>query len=117
MNTSDILNKAADLLQSGGWTGGTDGMRVNGPHCLEGAIQAATGAEPGFYGPNEYPYLFTHPCPAGDAVKAHLNLLPDRDVYEWNDADGRTAEQVIEVLRATALVEAARETQPAEVSA
>ncbi|HJR88945.1 MAG TPA: hypothetical protein VJ782_02165, partial [Aeromicrobium sp.] len=49
------------------------------------------------------------------AVEAYLNLadIPvahgGRYLWNWNDQPGRTASEVVEVLRATAIIEAAKE--------
>ena len=75
--TSEVLNRAADLIEERGWTQGTQGWKVDGA------------------------------------------FLDTDEPWKWNDTRGRTASEVIEVLRATAVIEAARETEAAhaEVSA
>jgi hypothetical protein len=119
MKTSDVLNKAADLIEERGWQnadhsvgddpwgGGADGST---PLCLEGGILAALGLSTG----KELipPIGFTR-CASYRAVADHLYGDPARMVFTWNDAPGRTAAEVIEVLRACALIEAAREEQDA----
>jgi hypothetical protein len=55
-------------------------------------------------------------CPAYNAVRDHLQWdrsLGKSYLFQWNDEPGRTASEVIEVLRATALIESAREEQDA----
>lgn len=109
MRTSEILNKAADLIEERGWGQGSETWNNhNGAGlCLEGGILAATGMKL----TDDF-----EACPAYRAVWAHLEN-DDRwgayrgSLYNWNDAPGRTAEEVIEVLRATALIEAAKEDQ------
>lgn len=115
MRTSEVLNRAADLIQGHGWGVGADSFKAGDSGlCLEGGIMAALGHELHSTLPS---------CPAYKAVAAHLNLKPGNRLYNWNDAtrgyeaDSRTAEEVIEVLRATAVIEAAREDARVEVSA
>lgn len=131
-HTSDILNRAADLIEQQGWTAGSDGwpkIGEPGPLCLEGGIIAAQ-----HFGSLEHfeerdARLLA--CPAYRAVMEYL-ATDDRwawravklrngtaRAYDWNDVGGRTADDVIEVLRATAAIEQARESEPvvAQVSA
>lgn len=122
MKTSEVLNLAADAIETRGWTQAGDdpwGMQdPTGPVCLEGGIAAVLGID------------CTHPegahlmgagyedlvrCPAYRSVKSYLAV--DRGfLFSWNDARGRTQAEVIEVLRATAVIEAARESELAEVN-
>lgn len=108
--TSEVLNRAADLIEERGWVQGVDGMIADGcsPLCLEGGIAAAIGADmhagAGPY-PPKYFYDDVEECPAWAAVTSYLSLRP----YVWNDNEGRTAAEVVEVLRAVALIEAAKE--------
>lgn len=117
MKTSEILNKAADLIEQRGWTQGCSGWDDDGdgtPLCLEGGIQAALGS-----GMELLANL--RACPAYIAVSDYLGRDLESDlkfftgVFAWNDALHRTAEEVIEVLRATAVIEAARESAPVKV--
>ena len=122
MNTSEVLNRAADVIEERGWTQGGDSndQPWDGPNgvCLEGGIAAAAGLDRRFGG---FPDLYNG-CPAYEAVVSHLGLnpMPKRGgapimdaVWQWNDKPGRTASEVIEVLRACAVIEAAREEQDA----
>lgn len=139
MSVSETLNVAADLIQLRGWkAGGGWAFDDRGPLCLEGAIAAAMGdglLDYGFGNCSIGPNL----CPAGMAVRDYLNLgdyvnpsevrpAGDNHLYTWNDRQKwdcdletavpvRTATEVVEVLRATALVESARERETAAVSA
>lgn len=63
---------------------------------------------------------FDYTCPAYMAVSGYLDRTPLPPVaplkdalWQWNDAPDRTASEVIEVLRACALIESAREEQEA----
>lgn len=118
--TSVTLNLAADLIEERGWTRGSQGMLPypSAPKCLEGAISAASGLPlyEGLYGDTHtYPSVHGVSCPAYDAVVAHLDL--PGQAWLWNDAPGRTATEVVEVLRACSLIEAARERSDQRVSA
>lgn len=120
MNTSDILNKAADLIEQRGWRRSEWGLDSDtAPLCVEGAICAAMGL-------TNHGEIDRQSCPAYVAVKTHLgarcrnDVVPDAadaEVWAWNDTVAESAAEVIEVLRATALIEAARETEAAAVSA
>ena len=37
----EILLRAAELIEAAGWTHGSDGMQIDGPFCLLGAIAHA----------------------------------------------------------------------------
>lgn len=133
MRTSEVLNKAADLIEQHGWATGSGAWHF-GDHkqryCLEGGIMAALGIE---FGGNHrvdgvevgaLEYLRT--CPAYAAVEEYLleagelAIMPDgtpQELWSWNDRRGDTAERVIGVLRATALLEAVKENNNTEVTA
>lgn len=120
MQTSDVLNRAADLIEERGWTHGDgwEGTAELGPLCVEGGIQAAMGVS---VGPG-------YRCPAYHAVRAYLGV---EALFIWNDhlpfyseetgewlptsqfaeAKARAPKRVIEVLRACAVIEASRERQ------
>ncbi len=111
MNTSEVLNRAADLIEERGWVrgegwpgqevyGGADNTQL----CLEGAIMAALGIDMTATLGGEL-----RECLAYQAVHRHLELDPMRRLYTWNDHPSRTAGEVVEVLRAAAVIEAARE--------
>jgi hypothetical protein len=122
MNTSEVLNTAADLLEERGWRPGDWG----GPGstlCLEGGILAALGIDH-FRALNQADTMSVFEfwaCPAYRAVADHLGMdvsltkgrQPAEPLWQWNDGKGRTAAEVIEVLRACAVIEAAREEQDA----
>lgn len=121
MRTSETLNLAADLIEERGWNGIEQsedqwGLKPGSPVCLEGALIAATET------PRDRLMLtyceWANICPAGAAVREYLGLGQAKErldiaygkrLYEWNDAPGRTAAEVVEVLRAAALIEAAKE--------
>lgn len=135
MNTSDVLNKAADLIERRGWVGeggrGWLGEDVGDPLCIEGAIDAAMeGGARAFGGFTSGP----NACPAGRAVREYLELgafasvTESHCLFQWNDearydatsgewVPARTAEQVIATLRAAAVIEAAKENPDARENA
>lgn len=134
MRTSEVLNKAADLIEQHGWATGSaawnHGFGEDQKLCLEGGIMAAMGMEFG------QPYVVDgedvgvltglKACPAYAAVESYLveagelpitaEGVPD-ELWTWNDKRADTAERVIEVLRATALLEAIKENNNVEVTA
>ena len=118
-DTSEILNKAADLMQANGWTQGHRGMIVGGPHgyCLEGAICEARGDADQYHsdmvGHEVYGLVQEHP--AYQAVCDHLGESSHGWLFLWNDNPRRTQDEVVGVLRAAAVITEAR--QEAEVSA
>lgn len=109
MRTSEILDLAADKIQQQGWTKGSAGWPGIPEHkgegsklCLEGGIMAAMGV---VWDPGSGREVFTH-CPAYAAVQEYLEWGP---LYAWNDSYATGEAQVIEVLRAAAAVERAKE--------
>jgi hypothetical protein len=116
MNTSDVLNRAADLIEERGWSQGSGwclgGRDSGGALCLEGGIRVAAQEfdihQAAIHVVRDY-LTDTRPEAINPACGT---VIP----FSWNDAYGRTAAEVIEVLRATAVIEAARETEAAEVS-
>jgi hypothetical protein len=116
MLSSEILNSAADLLEQHDWLQHRLAINRDGGivqptdptacgFCLLGAI---------FHFTDEVADWPRIPHPNGqsakDAVSRVLGLEPDRNgmLSEYNDAPGRTKQQVIEILR-----EAARQEQAA----
>lgn len=120
MRTSEILNKAADLIEERGWGTGGDTWYFGddeAPLCIEGGMMAAMGLVFGqLEGESATDTLYA--CPAYNAVKDYLGLDEDATLYQWNDSweskygdmvHSRTKEEVIETLRTVAVIEAARE--------
>lgn len=109
--TSEVLDLAADYIRDHGWVKGTGwDYFEGGPVCLEGAIAAvmeipALASSMRLLG---RPMMDAHrlrQCDAYQAVREFVGGKP----YEFNDASDVTMEDVIAVLRATAMVEYARE--------
>lgn len=96
MNTSEILTKAADLIDEFGWMQG-EYYNEKGCLCAVGAIRvAADGYVEGAF-PSEAATR------AIDLVAVHLDTS---SVIEWNDDFDRTQAEVVAKLRAVAEVAA-----------
>lgn len=114
LTTAEILDQAADVIERNGWTqvafSETDPDTIytttrDCPVCALGAMNVAAGLEPDAE-PDE------RPVGAYRAFAEHLGLSVDADRgvigfstsigEDWNDAKGRTAEQVVTELRACA---------------
>jgi hypothetical protein len=126
MQTSEVLNKAADQIQERGWksgagwvvTRGSEASPDDAPLCLEGGIMAALGMRITVPEGDDVTDEHFEPlwkCPAYLAVQRYIDT-DDPRLYYWNDRPHRTADEVIAALRATAVIEAAREQEYAEVS-
>ena len=115
MQTSEVLNQAADLIEERGWAKGNCGMdaREVAPLCLEGALGAAAGVrvEHDLMPFPIYSYAAIEKLPAYRVLRDHLECVAD--LYYWNDRQGDAA-CVIEVLRACAVIEQAREQRAAD---
>lgn len=112
--TSVVLNKAADLIEEKGWTAGPGGWYDSDGLCLEGGIIAALGITTVDWD-KDGELLWS--CPAYNAVADYLgydmtrrvdDTGPEQPLWKFND-DQDSAGPVIEVLRAAALIEAAKE--------
>ena len=104
MNTADILDKAADLITERGWNQHYF-VDSAGRLCPRGAIYAACGMKPD---PDPLVWVVDWPGwtsrAADDAMDAcdRLDAVVNDYAESWNDAPGRTAEEVISTLRAAA---------------
>lgn len=83
---SEVLLRAAEVIDVDGWCQ-FDFTNGQGQHCLVGAIKSAAHNDP---------YLVLD---AKDAVSSHLGGL---SIINWNDSQGRRADEVTALLRATA---------------
>lgn len=84
---AEILLRAAEIIEERGWCQRSFGDYKRGPKCAAGAIiEAAHDAHRG----GRVHELIRRAKPTGD----HLML--------WNDADGRTAAEVVARLRGAA---------------
>ncbi len=127
MRTSEVLDRAADLIEERGWTQGGGGwfpesLPCDAPLCAEGALKAAcveaAALEGGHYTDFHYGRDWMKTGEQTGALRAVRNYLDDASpVFAWNDEPGRTGPEVIAVLRAAAVVEADRETATPFVAA
>ena len=100
MNVSDILNKAADLIEpEGAWTQGNYGDQIieDGRPigykclCVFGAISQCT------------PSSSDGEVWAMNALADYLGLRATGSVIVWNDDPSRTQAEVVSALRAAAI--------------
>lgn len=88
VTTRDVLHRAADLLSEFGWCQGREGSLDEGEICAMGAV-------------NEAARSLGVPFRRDDALDLALDRIAPY-VPEWNDAPGRTKEEVVAALRHTA---------------
>lgn len=100
MLNSVALDLAADHIQKHGWWSATDGVVYgDNPKCAHNAIALVAGQS----------------SPAKEALYRYLGGDHLGVIFDWNDAPERTASEVIEVLRACALIEQAKENSTVEL--
>lgn len=122
VKAKDIYNKAVDVIEELGWAQGQLGGRqreydmrgnkIDAACCAVGAIRQAAQDITGTTGLSAYGSisLLRH------ALEEMIDFKPDdfivrASITRWNDAPGRTKEEVIELLR-----KAAEKSGDAEVS-
>ncbi len=81
------LRAAAEVLKRDGWTQGKFYDRSTRCRCVTGALNCATARSKRRF---------------DSAWDALIPVIPDPNVIEWNDAPGRTADEVIAALLAAA---------------
>jgi hypothetical protein len=113
LKTSETLNKAADLIEERGWTKGPTGWAFKDqPLCLEGGILAAMGMNMGKMVTSLGGTESFRACPAYSAVRDYLKETRNykgRTIYLYNDMLASGKEEIIEILRAAALIEEVKE--------
>lgn len=104
LTDADRLEKAASIIEQRGWTQGELLNRQTGAVCAYGALNFVFG-EPLLHGDVAWPEDATERATAlGEIVEEHLS----REVGYWseltdyNDADGRTGDEVIAAFRRVA---------------
>lgn len=118
MHAHETLNGAADLIERDGWCQHSY-VEPNGARCAAEAISEVV------YGQKSAEVAYGQKSQDGQdgsrawwaAVRAfsrYLGLKRYIGIECWNDAKGRTAEEVVEAMRAAALV---AEAQLAQVNA
>jgi hypothetical protein len=106
------LRAAAEVLRRDGWAQHAYHHRLSALgtycHCAEGAVEAAAGSwvidENGIGGWTFEPLAMDREEAALEALRAHLLScgVDPESIPDWNDADGRTADEVIAALEAAA---------------
>lgn len=92
---ADMLDDAADNLERNGWTQGAL-QEHDGRRCAMGALGAVrcTGNEASLIAIGAMSYL---------AIEVGATYdLPDVAIAEWNDAEGRTEQDVLDAMRRAA---------------
>lgn len=117
---SETLHQSADIIERQGWTVHKGMTPGNGPRCLMGGIAQAINApvrEFKSLGITTFCYSAVERHPAYQAVVEQIGEenIEGPWAFCWNDAEGRTAEDVIGALRAAAVIEEARESERAPV--
>jgi len=82
--TTDIILGAIEYLERHGWCQGAVAQGDN--VCIVGAVRAVGGSHNPAYGPAMW------------RISRAIDNLGPAGVIAWNDAAGRTKEEVIEVL-------------------
>lgn len=91
---SDVLNGAADLIERDGWVQGH--YRTTEGYCIAGAIDQTLGII-------DDDELHVQLWPVAQAARVQvLAIVDDVAPTLWNDAPGRTKEEVVAALRAAA---------------
>ena len=88
---TDLL-RAAELLEANGWQQGSFG-EAGAPQCMSGALNSASHESA-----RDWPEVTSRFGVAIQELQRHI----EAHAIEWNDVLGRTAQQVISALRATA---------------
>jgi hypothetical protein len=101
VSVEDVARLAAERLRVLGWQQGTYGDKCGGGMCIAGAIGSVVGHRP------EWPRGVI-----GGQVMDRIGRLlledhVDADIVEWNDAPGRTVDEVIALLERVAAGEGA----------
>ncbi|AFU87824.1 hypothetical protein CcrKarma_gp307 [Caulobacter virus Karma] len=104
-----ILTDAAVLLEERGWGQGNDTIRTadqGGAMCLNLALGAAPSEDLETFRAAQYAlinHLGLEVVTEYDRFAGLMREMPGVTLVNWNDAPGRTAREVTDALRATAL--------------
>lgn len=108
MEVREVLEQAADVIRERGWTQGENENTRTGQVCLAGAINIVTIGkatyEPSFkLTPGPEHADLSHSRRALDAVGVALGPPGwPNDPVEWQDAEGRTVDEVLDALERAA---------------
>lgn len=93
MSIAEHITKAADLIETGGWWAGESDLTspLAPGHCVISALAVVSS-----HGASAM-------VASKDLIKDHLCV---ENIVHWNDAPGRTAEEVIEMMRDVAQIAA-----------
>lgn len=91
METVDVIDKAITLIERDGWVQ-EQSHTLDGRRCLAYALEFAGDEADEFYGP------------AWRKVAAAIGILPE-GLTRWNDAVGRTKEEVLDILQKAKAIE------------
>lgn len=95
-SAADVLRRAAEVLDERGWAQ-TDYEDIDGCVCALGALSVVVYGDP--YPPDDDLRVAVEAVALG-ALEAHLKIGFDRPAYageavaKWNDAMGRTVDEV-----------------------
>lgn len=105
MNTSESLNKAADLLESEGWTQGA--WHDEDGYCAIGAIDEVMINEWGKTDKEDYA-LWNSLHQTKLATRRQFREYVGMGIAWWNDNVAQSKEEVVAAMRAAALVAEAK---------
>lgn len=96
MTPSDVLRAAADQIVTFGWLQGFLGLvDEDAPVCAVGAVVSGSG---GVFGVVEGAPILDIRQHVMDAVEAAAKRRSGLGIVDWNNAPGRTADEVIALL-------------------
>lgn len=103
MAAADLAERTADAFESEqiAW-GRNNFLDDDGRHCVVGGLmRMELGSSEALVGHMTSQALTPIPK-ASDEVRRRIRVLVDEDTYDWNDAEIRTKEEVIETLKIVA---------------
>ncbi len=94
LTASDVLDAAADYIEEHGWVQGQY-ANLDGAVCVSGAICAILTGDPcGYKTGFKSPFR-----PSPEKIFLECNQIYTESIGDWNDAPGRTKEDVVSGLR------------------
>lgn len=98
MDAAEVYRKAADLIEEKGWIRGSRGWFGTAGFCLEGACASAAAGR-NLFVEDIYPH---ESRPSWYVTLQGILGWEGSKLFVWNDAAGRTGEEVITALRGAA---------------